>query len=83
IAQKGKGIGRKAVKIVKQLAFEKYGIHRLWLEVMRNNNRARKLYKSEGFQEEGIHRESLKVENSFVDLLVMSMLEQEYSIEYT
>ena len=78
IAEKGTGLGRQAVQLIKQLAFEKFGAHRLWLEVVLHNDRAYQLYKSEGFIDEGVHRESLKQENRFVSMKVMSVLSHEY-----
>jgi len=78
INDKGKGLGREAVRLIRKLAFERYNAHRLWLEVVEGNERAYNLYKSEGFIDEGIHRESLKHGGSFKSLLVMSMLKKEY-----
>ena len=78
VKEKGKGYGRKGVKLVKKFAFEKQGCHRLWLEVMGHNQRAYELYKSEGFIFEGVHRESLKQESKYISLKVMSILAQEY-----
>ena len=65
ITEKGKGLGRQAVQLIKRLGFEKFGAHRLWLEVVLHNDRAYELYKTEGFTDEGVHRESLKQENRF------------------
>lgn len=78
VEEKGKGYGRKAVRLVKKFAFEKLNCHRLWLEVMENNLRAYKLYESEGFIPEGVHRESLKQGDKYISLKVMSILAQEY-----
>jgi len=78
IDEKNKGYGRETVKIIKKVVFEKLGAHRLWLEVMENNPRARHLYESEGFIVEGIHRESLRLGDSYLSLDVMSMLVHEY-----
>ncbi|UCD16513.1 MAG: GNAT family N-acetyltransferase [Candidatus Zixiibacteriota bacterium] len=78
IGEKGEGFGREAVRLVKKYAFEIRGAHRLWLEVIENNYRAYRLYKSEGFVSEGVHRESLKQGDTFLSLRVMSMLAGEY-----
>ena len=42
--------------------------HRLWLDVMDHNPRARHLYASEGFTHEGTLREALFREGRFVSL---------------
>jgi len=78
ITDKGVGLGRQAVQLIKRLGFEKFGAHRLWLEVVLHNDRAYELYKTEGFTDEGVHRESLKQENRFVSMKVMSVLSHEY-----
>jgi diamine N-acetyltransferase len=78
VEEKGKGYGRKAVRLVKKFAFEKQNCHRLWLEVMENNQRAYKLYESEGFIPGGVHRESLKQGDKYISLKVMSILAKEY-----
>src|SRR5262245_52277548 len=57
VTAKGRGLGRAAVRAVKHFAFEEHKAHRLWLDVMQFNSRARYLYASEGFVEEGVLRE--------------------------
>ena len=78
IEEKNRGFGKEALQLVEKMAFENLGAHRLWLEVMENNDRAIKLYESEGFTLEGVHRESLKQGENYVSLRVMSMLTHEY-----
>lgn len=78
INEKGKGYGRNAVQLIKQVAFEQWGAHRLWLDVMVHNERAQQLYLSEGFIREGVMRESLKRGAGYVSLVLMSMLKHEY-----
>ena len=78
IQQKGSGFGRQAIRLVKEMVFDRFDAHRFWLDVMIHNTRAFNLYLSEGFIEEGILRESLKQQDRFIDLRVMSILESEY-----
>ena len=78
ISEKGNGYGRHAVRLIKQFAFDQTNTHRLWLEVVENNDRAFKLYESEGFVTEGTHRESAVMRGQRVSLIVMSMLLREY-----
>ena len=79
---KGQGIGRAAVRLLKSLAFTQLKAHRFWLDVKGLNTRALKLYASEGFVEEGRLRESVRVSIAGADgydsLIVMSMLDREY-----
>ena len=78
IKQKGKGYGRTAIKKIKDYCFLKLHCHRLWLDVLDTNERAKKLYQSEGFKEEGILRDCLKVDGQYKSLVIMSILEDEY-----
>jgi RimJ/RimL family protein N-acetyltransferase len=77
VVDKGRGIGRAAVRLVKAAAFERFGAHRLWLDVMEHNRRAQALYESEGFVREGTLRECVRVGDRFVSLHVMSILNRE------
>jgi diamine N-acetyltransferase len=81
VAEPGRGLGRAALRLVKRMAFEQLGAHRLWLDVVTGNGRARALYRSEGFVEEGILREAARRPSGFVSLVLMSILEQEYRSE--
>ncbi|GFZ29809.1 N-acetyltransferase [Clostridium zeae] len=81
ICHKGKGFGRKTLKQIKQIAFEKLNAHRLWLDVRINNSNAQKLYKSESFIEEGILRECILNGDMYESLIVMSILKNEYEAE--
>lgn len=79
VAEKGKGFGRRALQLIKKLAFEELNAHRLWLDVKDFNERARKLYESENFTTEGIWREAVKAENGARESLVfMSILRSEH-----
>ena len=78
ITDKGRGVGRKAIRLVKKMAFEKFKTHRLWLDVREKNRLAQNLYKSEGFIEEGILRQCVLCKEGYESLVLMSILEEEY-----
>ena len=78
IKEKGKGFGRIAIKKIKQYSFKRLNCHRLWLDVLETNERARHLYRSEGFYEEGKLRECILINNNYENLIVMSILIDEY-----
>lgn len=80
VEKKGCGFGREAIRLVKDMVFNQFQAHRLWLDVMVHNERAYALYSSEGFIDEGICRGCLKQEDRFIDLRIMSLLEQEYKL---
>ena len=79
VTEKGQGYGRAAVRTIKRHAFEVLSAHRLWLDVKTHNARARAVYEKEGFCSEGTLRECLKGAEGFESLVVMSMLEHEYT----
>ncbi|MGA0569204.1 GNAT family N-acetyltransferase [Variovorax sp. VNK109] len=80
---KGQGTGRAAFRVLKRIAFDDLGAHRLWLDVKSMNTRARGLYESEGFQVEGTLRDAVRVgkltPSGFDSLVVMSMLASEFA----
>ena len=82
LQSKGQGLGRRCVRLLKQMAYRDLHAHRFWLDVKALNTRALALYASEGFVEEGRLRESVRVSASGADgydsLIVMSMLDREY-----
>jgi RimJ/RimL family protein N-acetyltransferase len=78
LQSKGHGIGRVCVRLLKQMAFRDLHAHRFWLDVKTLNTRAQTLYASEGFVEEGRLRESVKLDEGYDSLVVMSMLDREY-----
>ncbi len=77
----GQGLGRRCVRLLKQMAFRDLHAHRFWLDVKSLNTRALALYASEGYVEEGRLRESVRAvstESGYDSLVVMSMLDREY-----
>ena len=76
IRHKGRGFGRVAIKGIKEYGFIKLNCHRLWLDVLKSNERAIYLYKSEGFKKEGALTETRDA-----SLLIYSMLKSAYKDE--
>ena len=79
IQSKGAGFGRAALRVAKKVAFDDLRAHRLWLDLKASNSRAQALYDSEGFVVEGRLREAVKVQGGFDSLVVMSMLQSEFT----
>ncbi|MEI7555838.1 GNAT family protein [Candidatus Chlorohelix sp.] len=79
VTEKSKGYGTEVLRQVKRLAFKQLSVHRLWLDVKSNNERARRVYLAQGFVEEGILRECVKTGECFESLIIMSLLRQEYN----
>lgn len=79
VLEKGQGHGRKILRWIKAFTFEQLGHHRLWLDVLESNRRAKHLYESEGFVTEGVIREGFKTKTGYESMILMSILESEYS----
>ncbi len=73
-----KGLGRQATRAILNHAFLDLNLHRIYLTVLPDNERAIRLYESIGFQREGIYRKSLFKNGQFIDVLGMSLLRDEY-----
>jgi len=74
----GQGYGTEAIKLVIRFAFEKLHLHRVELEVYSFNVRAQNSYYKVGFVKEGIKRECEFINGNYCDIIIMSMLENEY-----
>ena len=77
-AHKGRGIGRRALRLLKRWVFDVLHWHRLMIDSKDFNQRAIHLYTSEGFKREALFREALLVNGQYQNLVVFAMLRQEY-----
>ena len=77
---RGRGYGREAIGLVLGHAFaaDGLGLHRVSLDVLDINPRARMLYESIGFTVEGRLREVYRDGDRWTDAIVMSILEHEW-----
>jgi RimJ/RimL family protein N-acetyltransferase len=85
---RGRGYGSDAISLVLRYAFEGLrvdgefepglGLHRVSLDVLSINPRAKALYESLGFQVEGCLRDAHRDGNGWCDVYVMSVLEDEF-----
>ena len=80
--QRGRGFGRESISLVLATAFgeppDGLGLHRVALDVLSINTRARAMYDSLGFVEEGRLRETHRDGHFWCDTIVMAILEDEY-----
>lgn len=79
ISKRGNSYGKEAIEALIKHAF-KLTTHRFWLDVRSHNHKAITLYESMGFVTEGILRESVKFQDSYVSVQVMSILRHEYEV---
>ncbi|NOW01803.1 GNAT family N-acetyltransferase [Isoptericola chiayiensis] len=81
---RGRGYGREAIEHVLRFAFDAARedggprLHRVGLDVLSINPRAKALYASLGFVEEGRLRDVYRDGDSWADAIVMSVLEDEF-----
>ncbi|MGP7961161.1 GNAT family N-acetyltransferase [Sanguibacter sp. A247] len=80
---RGRGYGRETIGLVLAHAFapDGLGLHRVSLDVLDFNPRARMLYESIGFTVEGRLREVYRDGDRWADAIIMSILEHEWDPE--
>lgn len=78
ITQKGQGIGKIVLELIKELAFKELNAHRLWLDVFTDNEKAYQMYLKSGFKQEGLLRESYLRKGQYTSQYIMSILKTEW-----
>ena len=73
-AARGAGVGRAAVRLAVERAFDQLGLHKVWLTVHARNGRAISSYLLIGFQIEGVHRDEFLLRGRRLPLLYMGCL---------
>jgi diamine N-acetyltransferase len=63
MTSQGQGFGKFAVGWVIDWSFNHLGAHRIWLNVLQSNKRARRLYERAGFMFEGTWRDGFRAED--------------------
>ncbi|WP_410769357.1 GNAT family N-acetyltransferase [Fontibacillus sp. BL9] len=74
----GQGYGQEAIGLLQRFAFETLNLNRLELEVYGFNERAYRCYLSCGFKEEGRARQKIFKQGKYHDVILMSILAEEY-----
>ena len=74
----GRGYGREALELLLEIGFDGYGLHRIALGCGAFNERGLRCYAAAGFVEEGRRRDAWLIKGVFHDLVLMSILEDEY-----
>ena len=80
--QLGKGYGTEAMELLLAFCFNELNLHRVFLRVFDFNGRAIESYRKCGFKEEGRLREAFFREGHYHDVLVMSLLEEEFRTRF-
>ena len=77
--EKGKGYSKVASQLALRFAFYNLGLNRVFLKVEVQNTIATEMYKKIGFVKEGLLRKSVFKNNEFRDVLIFSMLKDEFT----
>jgi len=78
---RGKGFGKFALNKMLYHGFYNMNLQRIELMVLEDNVRAQALYEKMGFRQEGRKRRSCYKKGKFVDVLIYSILKEEYKTE--
>ncbi|EQB3102378.1 GNAT family N-acetyltransferase [Clostridium botulinum] len=74
----GKGIGTAAISLILEFEFNELNLHRIYLQVFSFNKRGIKFYEKMGFIHEGELCQALYCNGSWHDIVIMSILKNEY-----
>lgn len=74
----GTGVAMKATNNILMIAFDHCCLHRVWLDVREDNQRAIRFYNKVGFEIEGRARDALRADDGYHDLLYYSMLSTQW-----
>ncbi|MBR3348506.1 MAG: GNAT family N-acetyltransferase [Solobacterium sp.] len=72
------GYGTEAIRLMLDLAFETYGMHRVSIGVVGLNTEALRFYERIGFKKEGILEEAYYYNNEYSDFVMMRLLSYEW-----
>ncbi|MBI4867775.1 MAG: GNAT family N-acetyltransferase [Candidatus Wallbacteria bacterium] len=74
----GKGYGSDATRLLVRYGFDRLNLNKIWLQVIEFNIGGRKAYENAGFRVDGRLRAHLRYGGKTHDLLIMSILRDEY-----
>lgn len=75
---RNRGIGTWMTEVTRDFAFEVLKLHRLELEVFSFNPRGERVYVKAGFRREGVLRDAILDGDVYADVILMSILEDEW-----
>ena len=78
INEPDKGYGKEAMNLLLGWAFEDAGAHRGWLDCKEYNDRALHVYESVGLKREGVMRETILVNGTYENLVMLGILDREW-----
>ena len=76
--KRGVGIGTQALTLLLEHAFLRLGLNRVQLDVYACNQRGIACYEKAGFIKEGVKRRARYVNGTYMDVILMSVLREEW-----
>lgn len=77
----GKGYGTETIKLLLKYSFEELNLHRISVSILDYNTKSQQLFEKNGFILEGRKRQAIFKNNKYNDLLIYSILSEEYLSE--
>src|SRR5262249_43562402 len=77
----GKGYGTDATKLIVRSGFDTLNLHRIWLHVYEDNERAIRSYEKVGFRREGVLRDHAFRNGRYGNVITMGILREEMAKE--
>jgi len=79
VFQQGQGYGTETIHSLLNFAFKDLNLNRVHLHVFSTNTIALHVYKKVGFIHEGLLRKAAHINGTYIDIIVMSILREEYA----
>lgn len=70
---RSRGIGTLVAKMIVEYGFEQLKLHKIFLRVFADNERAIKCYNKAGFKKEGYFKEEIIIDNKYRDIVFMAI----------
>lgn len=70
----GKGYGTIAVKMLCEFGFRDLNLHRIYLHVWSENERAIRTYENAGFAKEGVMQDAAFIDGMWVNIVIMAIV---------
>ncbi|WP_087974231.1 GNAT family N-acetyltransferase [Oceanobacillus rekensis] len=80
-SQQGKGYATDATRLIVEYGFNQLNLHKLFLYVVKHNEKAVHIYQKVGFQIEGELKKHFFVDGDYHNALFMSLFREDYVIE--
>lgn len=80
---RGKGLGTKILDMLLKLGFDKYNLHRIGAEVLKNNIESQKFFLKMNFTYEATFRDKIWRQDKWQDIIVYSILLTEWKKNYS